>query len=263
MVWLVWREASSNPCVRVRRVKRMVIGGRVGHYGIVLLLRCTGRSIPARDALCNALLGCPGLHRSPYLRTATPQKHRQSDCHLLISPIRGASFANFRRFSGKSVWKYRSVNARGILGSIRHWCGLYGRRSPWDSCRSTESLISARSQVRHLLADADDLAEREVESVDAAQALLNEAWHSDTALQLLLLTIDPAADAESRSLAGRDLEELLASEPVYRFVRDRLYAAPLPAEILPFARQAQQSISTNQCNAVVNWYCGRLAAAHQ
>jgi hypothetical protein len=75
---------------------------------------------------------------------------------------------------------------------------------------STELVICSRSQVR-----ADDVAECEVESVDAAQALLNEAWHSDTALQLLLLSVDPAADAESRSLAGQDVEELLASEPVY------------------------------------------------
>jgi len=93
---------------------------------------------------------------------------------------------------------------------------------------SSEPVLRAARDVAHLLSDAGDLFELEGISKDDAVRALEAAWLKDRSLHLALIALDRESASENRQSAVECLSELLKDSPVRDFVRNRLYAAPLP-----------------------------------
>jgi tetratricopeptide (TPR) repeat protein len=94
---------------------------------------------------------------------------------------------------------------------------------------SLESVPLTAHDVAYLVGDASDLVELEgISRVDTAREL-EVAWRKDRSLHLALIAIDGEAARENRLSSAKCLIDLLRDSPTTNFVRNRLYAAPLPA----------------------------------
>jgi tetratricopeptide (TPR) repeat protein len=93
---------------------------------------------------------------------------------------------------------------------------------------STESVRRAEHDVPYLVGDASDLIELDETSRDDAARELEVAWLKDRSIHLALIALDREAASSSRQSAVECLSDLLKELPVADFVRNRLYAAPLP-----------------------------------
>jgi tetratricopeptide (TPR) repeat protein len=103
-----------------------------------------------------------------------------------------------------------------------------------EACSSIEVHSSgwvprAASDVAYLLGDAGDLVELDGTTKDEVTRELETAWLKDRSLHLALIALDREAASENRRSAVECLSDLLMDSPVTDFVRNRLYAAPLPA----------------------------------
>lgn len=94
---------------------------------------------------------------------------------------------------------------------------------------SLESVPRAAHDVAYLVGDASDLVELEDVSRDDTARELEVAWRKDRSLHLALIAIDGGAARENRLSSAKCLIDLLRDSPITNFVRNRLYAAPLPA----------------------------------
>jgi hypothetical protein len=102
-----------------------------------------------------------------------------------------------------------------------------------EACSSIEvhssgSVPRAARDVAWLLGDAADLVELEGISKDDATRELEVAWLKDRSIHLALIALDREAGSENRLSAAECLSDLLKDSRVTDFVRNRLYAAPLP-----------------------------------
>lgn len=93
---------------------------------------------------------------------------------------------------------------------------------------SLESVPRAAHDVAYLVGDASDLVELEDVSKDDTARELEVAWRKDRSLHLALIAIDGEAARENRLSSAKCLIDLLRDSPITDFVRNRLYAAPLP-----------------------------------
>ena len=94
---------------------------------------------------------------------------------------------------------------------------------------SAESVPRTANDLAYLVGDAVDLVEIEGVSKDDAARKLDVAWRKDRGLQLALIAIDGEAARENRLRSARCLIDLLIDPQIIDFVRNRLYAAPLPS----------------------------------
>jgi tetratricopeptide (TPR) repeat protein len=94
---------------------------------------------------------------------------------------------------------------------------------------SLESVPRAARDVAYLVGDASDLVELDGVSRDDTARELDLAWRKDRSLHLALIAIDGEAARENRLSSAKCLKDLLRDSPITDFVRNRFYAAPLPA----------------------------------
>jgi tetratricopeptide (TPR) repeat protein len=102
-----------------------------------------------------------------------------------------------------------------------------------EACSSIEvhslaCVPRAAHDVPYLVGDASDLIELDGISRDEAARELEAAWSKDRSIHLALIALDREAASENRRSAVECLPDLLKDLPVADFVRNRLYAAPLP-----------------------------------
>jgi len=94
---------------------------------------------------------------------------------------------------------------------------------------SLESVPRAAHDVVYLVGDAGDLVELDGISSDEATRELETAWLKDRSLHLALIALDRESANENRRSAVTCLSDLLKDTSATDFVKNRLYAAPLPA----------------------------------
>jgi CheY-like chemotaxis protein len=108
--------------------------------------------------------------------------------------------------------------------------------------RSLDPVPRTGQDVAHLLRDANDLLELEGISKEEAAHELDIAWRRDRSLHLALIALDGQAHRENRESAAKCLADLLRGSSVTDFLRNRFYAAPLPAPAdLPGALKLAES----------------------
>lgn len=93
---------------------------------------------------------------------------------------------------------------------------------------SMEAVRRAEHDVPFLVGDASDLIELDGTSKDEAARKLKSAWLKDRSIHLSLIALDCEAASRNRQSAVECLSDLLSELSVADFVRNRLYAAPLP-----------------------------------
>ena len=117
---------------------------------------------------------------------------------------------------------------------------------------SVESVPRTAHDVAYLVGDASDLVELEGVSRDDTARELEVAWRKDRSLHLALIAIDGEAARENRLCSAKCLIDLLRDSPITDFVRNRLYAAPLPATAdLPSALELAGSSGSAEFGSVL------------
>jgi len=91
-----------------------------------------------------------------------------------------------------------------------------------------QGLERGPNEVPRLFADSADVIAISGLSPGDIPARLELEWRKQQALVLCLLLLDRESNAEARLLAIPDIEESLAEPEILRFLRSRLFAAPLP-----------------------------------
>jgi hypothetical protein len=105
---------------------------------------------------------------------------------------------------------------------------------------------SSGAVARRILADADDLREARIASIEELPPLLDQARRQESALLCLTATLEGvhSADVNARMLAAlRDVQP----GPVLEFLRNRLYMAPFPPATIPAVGKLSEALGPGHC----------------
>ncbi len=117
---------------------------------------------------------------------------------------------------------------------------------------SCQTVPRAAHDVGLMVADATDLVELEGISKNDAARELDVAWRKDRSLHLTLIALDRDAARENRTSSVSALIELLSDSSITDFVRNRLYAGPLPPSAdLPGALELAESLGSSEFASIL------------